>query len=441
MRLFWSITDRKKRINVGRIVAAALVFCLFAADTANAEPVTGVITQRQAVSDADVPWVEEPKESALYAKSAVLMDADSGRILYAKNGEEILPMASTTKIMTLLIALEEGDPDAVAKVSSYAAKMPDVQLNIREGEEYCLRDLLYSLMLESHNDSAVAVAECVAGSVERFAERMNRKAEKIGCRNTTFITPNGLDAEATLTTKEGKEYRIVHSTTAEDLARILSYCVTKSPKKEEFLAITQTPTYTFSDLSGKRTFTCRNHNALLYSMEGALSGKTGFTAKAGYCYVGAVKRDGKTLTAALLACGWPNNKTYKWKDMAKLMEYGFADYETVKFETAASDIPINGTIPVINGRTDGLGEDAFAVWERKGSEETILLRYDETIETIFSMEKELKAPVKAGTKVGCVEYRIGGKTYEREDIFLKNSVEERDYAWCLMQTFVRFLRF
>ena len=168
-----------------------------------------------------------PSEGELYAKSAVLMDAESGRVLYAKNGMEQMPMASTTKIMTLLVTLENANLDDVVTVSKYASSMPDVQLNIREGEQYYLKDLVYSLILESHNDSAVAIAEHVAGSIEEFAALMNCKAMEIGCKDSCFITPNGLDATATSIRADGVEKDIVHSTTASDLASIMSYCITK----------------------------------------------------------------------------------------------------------------------------------------------------------------------------------------------------------------------
>lgn len=220
-------------------------------------------------------------EETLYARAAVLMDAESGRILYGKNEKEIMPMASTTKIMTCILALENGNPDDLVKVSNYASTMPKVKLYVREGEYYRLGDLLYSLMLESHNDSAVVIAEHISGSVEGFAELMNQKARDIGCYNTYFITPNGLDA-----TKGDK----IHSTTAEDLARIMSYCITRSPQKDEFVKITQTANYSFTNkrinengdiANGSRSFSCSNHNAFLSMMEGALSGKTGFTGNAG----------------------------------------------------------------------------------------------------------------------------------------------------------------
>ena len=242
---------------------------------------------------------EEPK---LYAKAAVLMDGDTGRVLYGKAPDEVLPMASTTKIMTLILALEYGTPDDVVTVSSYAAKMPDVKLGLRAGDQFVLHDLLYSMMLESHNDSACAVAEQVGGSVESFAQMMNQKAAEIGLHDTYFITPNGLDAEDAVG---------VHSTTAEDLAKLMRYCVFVSEEKEEFQEICQTRQYTFASCDGTRQFTVYNKNALLDQMDGVLAGKTGFTGNAGYCYVAAVNVGEKHFIVALLACGWPHNKHYK----------------------------------------------------------------------------------------------------------------------------------
>lgn len=424
-------------------------------------------------SEAEEIEITEIKESTLYAGSAVLMDAQTGRILYGKNEEAVLPMASTTKIMTLLVALEEADLSKVVTVSSYAAKMPDVQLNIREGEQYYLKDLLYSLMLESHNDSAVAIAEAVAGSIEKFAEKMNRKAKEIGCENTTFITPNGLDATATLTRSDGTKEEVFHSTTAKDLARIMSYCVTDFPKKEQFLEITRTQEYTFSDCSKNRSFTCRNHNAFLHMMKGALSGKTGFTGKAGYCYVGALERDGKTLVVSLLACGWPNNKTYKWKDTTKLMEYGLENFEYVSFADTAKEIPKSGQIKVLNGQTGEIGETAYVKWKvqesdgnsngkdtiaknvedekaeeeklegKKRAEEQdgILLRKDEKMDLEWEVSETLEAPVKAGEQVGYIRYKVNDKVYKEEKLILQSAIERIDYNWCLDETWKRFLLF
>ena len=164
--------------------------------------------------------------SSLYAKAYCVMDKDSGRLLLSKNENEKMPMASTTKIMTCILALESGRLDELVPVSVYAASMPDVQLNIREGEKYRLRDLLYSLMVESHNDTAVAIAEHLGGSVEGFAELMNKKAEEIGCVSTHFVTPNGLDDPE-------------HYTTAKELCMIAAYAI----QNKEFQKVIRTMKY------------------------------------------------------------------------------------------------------------------------------------------------------------------------------------------------------
>ena len=218
-------------------------------------------------------------------------------------------------------------------------------------------------MLESHNDAAVVIAEHIAGSTEKFADMMNQKARDLGCFDTFFITPNGLDATATASDGTVK----AHSTTAADLAKIMSYCIMDSPKREEFLKITRTSSYSFGNYQKKdgeflpdgRTFQCSNHNAFLSMMDGALSGKTGFTGTAGYCYVGSLRRDNRTYVVALLACGWPNNKTYKWSDTKVLMDYGLENFEYHRISEAAVDEDTFSPLPVLNGQTDKLGQRAF----------------------------------------------------------------------------------
>ena len=285
---------------------------------------------------------QESEPNQLFATAACLMDGDTGRVLFGKRETDPMAMASTTKIMTCILALENGGEQAVATASAQAAAAPKVHLGVYEGEQFLLGDLLYSLMLESHNDAAVMIAETIGGSIEGFAALMNEKAAAIGCTDTHFVTPNGLDAS-----DAGGD----HHTTAADLARIMRYCIKTSPKATEFLAVTQTRSYTFWDLEKKNMFNCCNHNALLDQMEGAISGKTGFTAKAGYCYTGALERDGKCLIVTLLACGWPNHKNYKWTDAAKLLNYGLESY-TYRDVLDHSWKP--GRIEVTDGVYDGL---------------------------------------------------------------------------------------
>lgn len=359
----------------------------------------------------------EGEPADLYARSAVLMDADTGRILFEKNGHEPMPMASTTKIMTLLVTLENADLEGKVTVSAYAASMPDVQLGICEGERYRLRDLCHSLMLESHNDSAVAIAEHVGGSVEGFAALMNQKARDLGCYDTYFITPNGLDKE---------DEHGIHSTTAADLARIMRFCI----QNDDFLTITREPSWTFSDLDGKRTFTVNNKNAFLNMMEGALSGKTGFTNGAGYCYVGALEREGKRLIAAVLACGWPNNRTWKWSDTQKLMNYGTESFH--KTQVGEEQLVLEDAAV-----TDGQKESA-ALSVDIYTEELLMKEGDEFRVDVIKPDV-LTAPVEAGETVGTVVYYLNGEVLDLFPICADEAVHKIDLPWCMEQVVERYL--
>lgn len=375
---------------------------------------------------------ETTAPESLHALSAVLMDGTSGRVLYGKNAEEPRAMASTTKIMTCILILEQCNLEETAATSAYAASMPKVHLGAAEGEEFYVKDLLYSLMLESHNDSAVILAEHAGGDVSGFAEKMNEKAREIGCEDTWFITPNGLDAQEEVQGEVKK-----HHTTATDLGKIMRYCIFQSPKKEKFLEITRTPSYSFQDVSGKRSFSCNNHNAFLSMMEGALSGKTGFTSQAGYCYIGALEQDGKTLIVALLGCGWPNHKDYKWQDTRALMEYGLEHYTLHSFsEAKLPQIP--SVIPVQNGQGEKLGEMAQVTTVRRETEDMkLLLGAEDEVRTVYRGKTFLEAPVKEGDKIGEISYELNGETWKTEDVVAGNDVEKIDYAWCLKQTVER----
>ncbi len=385
---------------------------------------------------AGCPWLchaAEMEDTELYARSACLMDADSGRVLYSKDGENQMPMASTTKVMTCILALELGHPDELVTASAYAASQPKVHMGVKEGEQFWLNDLLFALMLNSDNDAAVMIAEHIAGSVEAFAEKMNLKAREIGCEHTYFITPNGLDAE---------DEHGVHSTTAVDLARILRYCIMESPQKDMFLEITRMPSYTFWNNSHTKTYNCTNHNSFLNMMDGALTGKTGFTADAGYCYVGALQWEGKTLIVSLLACGWPNNKGYKWADTRKLMTYGLRNYNYRDvFE------PKNlGSIPVENGQYEGMkiGETAMTPVDFGTDQSEIslslLLRQDENVRVNYQIPSKLKAPVKEGQQVGKVQYFLGNELLKEYPIYAQRQVDEIDYGWCLKQVEEQYLQ-
>lgn len=442
--------SRRKKWAAG-IVLAVLVIGVFGCN----------IHQRQKTADrmmsspvnaevrADDRKEEKSTTSQLYARAAVLMDADNGRILLGKNEDEALPMASTTKIMTCILALEKGDTEDVAEVSAYGAGQPKVHMGAKKGESYRIGDLLYALMLESYNDAAVIIAEYygsqMAGlsgdiashsaaeskqAVLAFTAEMTKKAKELGCKDTFFVTPNGLDGSLELK-KSGKSINYEHHTTAADLAAVMSYCIVKSPKKEAFLKITRTPSYTFHDRKrmesgwqeGSRTVACMNHNAFLQMMDGALTGKTGFTGKAGYCYVGALEKDKKRFTIALLACGWPNNKSWKWHDARLLYEYGLEHYDRrdIREERILPDVRVK------NGQRDSAGLEC-----REETIELLLSREDE-IKVEWDVPKSLTAPVVKGEQVGRVAYFVNGELYREFPVTAAENVPEITYFYCIIR--------
>jgi D-alanyl-D-alanine carboxypeptidase (penicillin-binding protein 5/6) len=281
--------------------------------------------------------------------------------------------------------------------------------------------MLYGLMLESYNDCAVAIAEHVAGNTENFAKLLNNKAKELGCKDTYFITPNGLDAE---------DEKGIHSTTAGELAKIMSYCICESSKKEEFLQITGTANYKFSNIEGTRTFQCQNRNSFLDMMNGAISGKTGYTGKAGYCYVGALELDGRIFVVSLLACGWPNHKNYKWQDTRNLMEYAIENYQYREVNTK-EELPmlkVKGGIP----KNQDIFQDAtaeIAIDMSKGNQNVLLLREDEEAKVVFEYEKQVNAPVKKGTKIGMAIYYLGEEKLGEQTIIICEDVDKKTLQW------------
>ena len=352
-----------------------------------------------------------------YAKSAVLIDGDSGRILYEKSAHNKVSVASTTKIMTCIIVIENGNLGDMVTPSDYAIAMPKVKMHLDSKDKYKLEDLLYAMMLESYNDVAVAVAEHIAGSVEKFAELMNIKAKDIGMKDTNFVTPNGLDAK--------NQY-----STAYDMALLGMYAT----NNELFVKITNTRNYSFVSENGRRV-SVSNKDAFLDKMSDAIGIKTGFTGNAGYCYVGALQWEGKTLIVSLLACGWPNNRGYKWEDTRKLMTYGLTNYE-YRDVFEQKDL---GRIAVLNGRQQGTTIDEVATTSLEyGSDVeqmhlSLLLRKDEQITVHYQLPPQLEAPVRKGQQIGVAQYFLGKELLQEYPIYAGEQVDVRDYYWCLEQ--------
>ncbi len=242
------------------------------------------------------------------------MDAATGKIIYQKEADLRLPPASTTKIVTAILTLESGRSlKESLTVSKEATRVPASKLYLRPGQSLTIEELLYGIMLASANDASVVLAEGVAGSVERFAELMTKKAHDVGATNSNFTNPHGLTA-------------VDHYSTAKDLAILFRYAM----KNATFREIVQTK---FSSVATTavvrkkvvpRRISVRNHNRLLWNFDGALGGKTGYTHAAQKCFVGAVQRNGTTLIVAILGA------RDQWGDTRRLLEYGFDNYEMLK---------------------------------------------------------------------------------------------------------------
>ena len=328
------------------------------------------------------------------ARSAVVMEAKTGRVLYERNmGDRRFP-ASTTKIMTLIIALEKGNLDDVVKVGPHAAGTEGSTLWLEEGDEITLRELLYGMMLHSGNDATVAVAEHIAGSVDAFARLMTDKAHEIGAKDTNFVNANGLPDDA-------------HYTTAHDLALIASYGYTLP----EFEKIVSTKEITFPWVKDD-THRLRNENQMLWLYEGGNGVKTGYTDAAGRCLVSAAKRDGIQLVAVVLDSNW------MWNDSILLLDYGFSKIDRTTVVKKHAQV---GTVAVTGSRVRRLGvqtKDEIVLPVVDGA-----AGYEQTID----LPHAVKAPVKKGDAVGTLRISYDGKEVAKTDLVAMQDAEQKSF--------------
>ncbi|MFA5659514.1 MAG: D-alanyl-D-alanine carboxypeptidase family protein [Oscillospiraceae bacterium] len=335
--------------------------------------------------------VECPEISA---RGAVVIEAQTGRVLFEKNANLILPMASTTKIMTTLLCLESGSLDEYFTVDPTAIKVEGSSMGLLEGDQVTKRILCYGMMLPSGNDAANVTAVKRAGSIESFAVMMNDRAEQIGMTNTSFITPSGLD-----------DYTSDHYSTAYDMALLAREAL----KNSEFRQICSTKNVKLEYGNPPYARWLQNSNKLLSTCEGAIGIKTGFTDKAKRCLVSACERDGVTLICVTL------NDSNDWNDHKSLYDYGFSQVTKTEIELDGASLVLN-----IVG----------------GDKEYIVLRTDRT--PVFIIDEKDKtrittkvylpafeyAPVEAGRTVGRAEYFYDGKLVATIPIVANEAVGE-----------------
>ena len=336
------------------------------------------------------------------AKGAVLIDQDSGRVLFAQNADQRLPMASTTKVMTTLLAIENAALDDPVTASRNAAGVPGTSLYLSKGETLSLEHMLYGLMLRSGNDAAVAVAEHIAGSVPAFAEMMNARAEAIGA-NAHFVNPHGLDAEG-------------HGISALGLALVMR----EAMKNETFRQITGTRRKIIPWVGNEYSRVLENKNRLLKTYEGATGGKTGYTGKAGRCLVFSARREGLSLIGAVLNCP-------TWFDTATaLLDYGFENFRT---ESALEDGQPVEAVTVRGGFSSVVNAVA-------GAPLRTAVPIGVPLRIVHDLPRIIEAPVRSGQTLGTARLMVGERVLAECKLIAAADVQKRD----LRTSIIRLLR-
>ena len=325
---------------------------------------------------------------ATSARSAVLIDAATGRILYEQDAHTRRGMASTTKIMTALVALEQASPDMLVTVDPRACGVEGSSVYLFEHEKITMETLLYALMLQSANDAAEAIAYAVAGSIESFAEMMNQKADGLGLTATHFDNPHGLDGET-------------HYTTAYELALIAAHAM----ENETFAEIVSTEKKTVPLHNGEASRLLINHNRLLREYDDIIGVKTGYTKKCGRTLVSAAERNGVRLICVTL------NDGNDWADHRALLDYGFSLYEEVALsDTVSCEIPVcGGTQPSVFAHTRELPT-------------AVLPQGHGTIRTVMEIPRFLYAGVNEGDIVGKAVFYADGEKIGEAFLYAEASV-------------------
>ena len=322
------------------------------------------------------------------AKGAALYSPDTGTFLFEKDADTRYPMASTTKIMTALVAAEQKDLSTKIRIPKEATGIEGSSLYLREGERFTLEELLYGLMLRSANDAATAIALSVSGSIPAFADKMNEKAAELGLFDTHFENPHGLDAEE-------------HYTTAKDLARLGAAAI----QNETVRKIASTYKTTIGEGESARLIV--NHNKLLRSYDGAIGLKTGFTKKCGRCLVGAAERDGVTLVTATLSA--PDD----WADHRRMLDFGFealSSYARLLPEEFTKKISVLGgeksTVTVHN-------REGFSLVDRAGLGEVTMK---------IALNPTATAPIAEGDVLGKILFLREGELLGSLDLLAQESI-------------------
>ncbi|MBR7117694.1 MAG: D-alanyl-D-alanine carboxypeptidase [Clostridia bacterium] len=342
---------------------------------------------------------------SLSARSAALYIPQTGEFVYSKNIDERLPMASTTKIMTALIAIEAAEMTELVEIPAEACGIEGSSLYLEGGDILTVADLLYALLLQSANDAATALALKVGGDIATFSEMMNERAAVIGLSDTHFDNPHGLDSSK-------------HYTTAHDLAMLAA----EAMKNDSFREIVSTYKYSFNVSDKPRTVV--NHNKLLKKYEGVIGVKTGYTKKSGRCLVSCASRDGLELIAVTLDA--PDD----WRDHAKLFDLGFDRY--VKEDPRCLSDTLF-TVPVFGSEKTSVRAEV----DDLESLSLIRLRSEKEYRAIVDIKPYTSSPIKVGDKLGEIIYMQGNEEIARRNILAIDTAEKNKQKFNLFDLFIQ----
>ena len=339
-------------------------------------------------------------------KSAILMEATTGKILYELNSDEQLSPASVTKVMTLYLIYEAIDQGKIkwedtVTVSEYAASMGGSQIFLEPMEKQDVKTLTKSIAIASANDAAVAMAEYIAGTEQEFVKLMNQKAKELGMENTNFENACGLDTDT-----------VNHYMSAKDIAIISRELMTKYPEIKEFTTKWQ-DTITHKTKKGETEFGLTNTNKLLKWYDGATGLKTGSTQKALYCLSGTAERDGLSLIAVIM--GAPDPKV-RFQEVMKMFDYGFANYQVIECDSQGKNMGYTNVYKGEKDTVNGVIEKPASFVIKKGE--------STDIQTNVEMIEGIKAPVKKGTKIGEAIYTYQGNEIARINILAEEDIEK-----------------
>ena len=319
---------------------------------------------------------------AVSADAAVLMDAATGQVLYAKNAHQRRAPASTTKILTALLALQRGNLARPVRIPAEAARTPGSSMHLRAGQRFTLADLLEGLLLPSGNDASVAIARAVGGSVPSFVREMNRTARKLGALDSHFVNPSGLSAPA-------------HYSTAYDLA-LIARTALRDPR---FAALVGSRQRRVRELRSRRERTLSNTNRLLWTFPGADGVKTGTTRAAGQCLVASATRHGWRLIAVVL------HADQRWSDAARLLDWGFATFVPVRAAPAG--------VPLASVAVHGGAQGRVALIAASPLDLVVPRREAQEVRVRLDVPKTVRAPILRGEPLGLAYLEVGGSLRQR----------------------------